>query len=195
LRTMCRSARGVLFVRRSDQRTRALAGPAPPRPRAPPLATPLSPGRCLCRRAARAAAHFPRVSTRRPPPLPPPRTNWTRRVPHPVLIGHAATRRCGRRGSPGAPRSARACSSADRSLSAARRARSHVRERGEQSPRGLVRALERARLRCIHEAGPRGARLLVRMEVGVRRARLCPDARPPLPPLVLTGHAASLTPH
>ena len=24
-----------------------------------------------------------------PPPLPPPRTKWTRRVPHPVLIGHA----------------------------------------------------------------------------------------------------------
>ena len=26
-----------------------------------------------------------------PPPLPPPRTKWTRRVPHPVLIGHAAS--------------------------------------------------------------------------------------------------------
>jgi hypothetical protein len=25
------------------------------------------------------------------PPLPPPRTKWTRRVPHPVLIGHAAS--------------------------------------------------------------------------------------------------------
>ena len=24
------------------------------------------------------------------PPSPPPRTKWTRRVPHPVLIGHAA---------------------------------------------------------------------------------------------------------
>ena len=27
----------------------------------------------------------------RPPPPPPPRTKWTRRVPHPVLIGHAAS--------------------------------------------------------------------------------------------------------
>ena len=26
-----------------------------------------------------------------PPPPPPPRTNRTRRVPHPVLIGHAAS--------------------------------------------------------------------------------------------------------
>jgi len=25
------------------------------------------------------------------PPSPPPRTKWTRRVPHPVLIGHAAS--------------------------------------------------------------------------------------------------------
>ena len=25
------------------------------------------------------------------PPPPPPRTKWTRRVPHPVLIGHAAS--------------------------------------------------------------------------------------------------------
>ena len=28
---------------------------------------------------------------RDPPPPPPPRTKWTRRVPHPVLIGHAAS--------------------------------------------------------------------------------------------------------
>ena len=26
-----------------------------------------------------------------PPPPPPSRTKWTRRVPHPVLIGHAAS--------------------------------------------------------------------------------------------------------
>jgi len=29
--------------------------------------------------------------TEHPPPPPPPRTKWTRRVPHPVLIGHAAS--------------------------------------------------------------------------------------------------------
>jgi len=38
------------------------------------------------------------------PPLPPPplRTKWTRRVPHPVLIGHAAslTRTCSRHAPP-----------------------------------------------------------------------------------------------
>ena len=28
---------------------------------------------------------------RAPPPPPSPRTKWTRRVPHPVLIGHAAS--------------------------------------------------------------------------------------------------------
>jgi hypothetical protein len=28
-------------------------------------------------------------------PPPPPRTKWTRRVPHPVLIGHAASPREG----------------------------------------------------------------------------------------------------
>ena len=31
-----------------------------------------------------------RVIQVRPPPPPRPRTKWTRRVPHPVLIGHAA---------------------------------------------------------------------------------------------------------
>ena len=45
-----------------------------------------------------------------PPPTPPPRTKWTRRVPHPVLIGHAASltppagsERRGRSGSAPAP--------------------------------------------------------------------------------------------
>jgi hypothetical protein len=32
----------------------------------------------------------------RPAPRPPPRTKWTRRVPHPVLIGHVASLRGGR---------------------------------------------------------------------------------------------------
>jgi len=54
--------------------------PAPPRPRAPhPLCTALRP-----RTGARSDSP-PR------PPTPPPRTKWTRRVPHPVLIGHAAS--------------------------------------------------------------------------------------------------------
>jgi len=35
-----------------------------------------------------------------PPPPPPPRTKWTRRVPHPVLIGHAVSLTGGARGVP-----------------------------------------------------------------------------------------------
>ena len=34
-----------------------------------------------------------RASSPRPPPPTPPRTKWTRRVPHPVLIGHTASLR------------------------------------------------------------------------------------------------------
>ena len=53
-----------------------------------------APGRCLeCNErpavhqldARHARPHPP------PPPPPPPRTKWTRRVPHPVLIGHTAS--------------------------------------------------------------------------------------------------------
>jgi hypothetical protein len=50
-----------------------------------------------------------------PPPLPP-RTDWTRRVPHPVLIGHAASLTpcvCAFRGLPAAP-AARRCTRAKR---------------------------------------------------------------------------------
>jgi hypothetical protein len=47
---------------------------------------------CAPRRAQRAPAqpqrHARRAERFRPPP---PRTKWTRRVPHPVLIGHAAS--------------------------------------------------------------------------------------------------------
>jgi hypothetical protein len=38
------------------------------------------------------------------PPPPPPRTKWTRRVPHPVLIGHAASTTRRTRGAPALPR-------------------------------------------------------------------------------------------
>jgi hypothetical protein len=40
---------------------------------------------------ARSARRAPRAGRARPPPPPPPRTKWTRRVLHPVLIGHAAS--------------------------------------------------------------------------------------------------------
>ena len=42
-------------------------------------------------RAARALGGAPPGGSTGAPPRPPPRTKWTRRVPHPVLIGHAAS--------------------------------------------------------------------------------------------------------
>ena len=43
------------------------------------------------RRASGAILRGAARCRRPPPPPPPPRTKWTRRVPHPVLIGHAAS--------------------------------------------------------------------------------------------------------
>ena len=40
---------------------------------------------------AALAAKLERAALRRVPPPPPPRTKWTRRVPYPVLSGHAAS--------------------------------------------------------------------------------------------------------
>ena len=51
---------------------------------------------------ALAAAAERALADEAPPPPPPPRNKWTRRFPHPVLIGHAAS--LGRR--PGALRRA-----------------------------------------------------------------------------------------
>jgi hypothetical protein len=64
-----------------------------------------------------------------PPPPPPPRTKWTRRVPHPVLIGHAASLTYARSAPPRptraparaplrAPTPLRACSSGERAWGA-----------------------------------------------------------------------------
>ena len=39
--------------------------------------------------AGQTQPHLPRAEESLNPP--PPRTKWTRRVPHPVLIGHAAS--------------------------------------------------------------------------------------------------------
>ena len=54
--------------------------------------------------SARDTLHPPPAARVTPPPHPPPRTKWTRRVPHPVLIGHAASASLAR-GSPPAPAS------------------------------------------------------------------------------------------
>ena len=66
-----------------------------------------SPRRCRASRQTRSttssAARAPSRSTRRVPPPVPPRTKWTRRVPHPVLIGHAASVTLLRRARQGEP--------------------------------------------------------------------------------------------
>ena len=45
----------------------------------------------LCTRIGRSLPTGRRAQIVLPPPPPPSRTKWTRRVPHPVLIGHAAS--------------------------------------------------------------------------------------------------------
>ena len=61
----------------------ARLGALAPRPALP------SPSPCRSpERAPRSAAASPSAP---PPPSPLPRTKWTRRVPHPVIIGHAAS--------------------------------------------------------------------------------------------------------
>jgi len=75
---------------RPPSTSRRAPAPAPaPRPR-PPRAR----ARPAPRRPVRGAGGELRGAGRRWP-LPPPRTNWTRRVPHPVLIGHAASAQVG----------------------------------------------------------------------------------------------------
>jgi len=106
-----------------------------------------------CRRSRRAAGSVP------PPSFP--RTKWTRRVPHPVLIGHAASLSQVRW-----PAGSRAEA---RSLPA-RAAAPHAR-RAARQPR-------RARLARAHGAPPPLPR--------TNRISL-------VPPLVLSGHAVSLT--
>jgi hypothetical protein len=85
------------------------SGPDPPRPLPRDTLTRDTPGGIL--------GHGAQV---RPPPLP--RTKWTRRVPHPVLIGHAASLSQGRSALPGhvalAGRPARAGKSGGRGATA-----------------------------------------------------------------------------
>ena len=73
----------------SRSRARAAAGARPARP-APPRPAPPRPA------GAAGAAHSAPRAADPPPPPPPLRTNRTHRVPHPVLIGHAARRRSSR---------------------------------------------------------------------------------------------------
>jgi hypothetical protein len=76
--------------------------------------------------AAAPAASADRMAAQLvPPPPPPPRTKWTRRVPHPVLIGHAAP--------PASPRSTRASHSPRAALP------SGGRERGARGSGGAAR--------------------------------------------------------
>ena len=65
---------------------RAFLPPLPPHP------PPARPRRTAPSRSGASARRSPSPpSSPSEPPPPPPRTKWTRRVPHPVLIGHAAS--------------------------------------------------------------------------------------------------------
>jgi len=66
--------------------TARAAAPAPCPPRSPPCSVAPRPA-CPCRAVTRCRAATRDAAPRRPPP----RTKWTRRVLHPVLIGHAAS--------------------------------------------------------------------------------------------------------
>jgi hypothetical protein len=175
-----------------------------PFPKTPPPDRPRARPRAGCRRLISGAA--PAAALRedvRPPP--PSRTKWTRRVPHPVLIGHAA------------------------SLSQARAAwedgqhqrgpPAHRPARAQRGPRPRSRAVTRAYgyiYSFIYFWGRSCARCAASTTTWWARARAararaararCSTARsscarrtssssspPPLStPLVLSGHAASLT--
>ena len=152
---------------------------------------------------------------------PPPRTKWTRRVPHPVLIGHAASlttsrpargawRRRAGRGAQGAERawecSARRASS--RCRSAARSADCACRgARVSDTPARVEDTPARVEdTPTLVSDTPRRAKLQVGGRWGARHGGCYTllflddlpvegGAAPGAPPLVLSGHAASLTPY
>jgi len=121
------------------------------RVRPPPVAAPAAP-------APRSCAQRPREEIRAGPgkgrPPPPPRTKWTRRVPHPVLIGHAESL-----GRPPSPRRlTRGCS---------------ARRRTDRSSRACTWSWARRRSparRCTWATRAGTAR---RSSLSARRARTC----------------------
>ena len=128
-------------------------------------------GEALCALVAALAGAPLRGVTPRPQrrgaamrsPPPPPRTKWTRRVPHPVLIGHAAS----------------LTSNVEIALAA-------LRARPGMSSRWLW-------------AGPRvvagEAEAIWGLLADVHGEFAPGEPPPPTPPLVLSGHAVSLTPY
>ena len=140
----------------------------------------------------------------RPPPPPSSRTNRTRRVPHPVLIGHAASlsqveakklqhsfeERCrdfqvGRAWRRARPR--RSAAGGTRALPRARRA-------AFDSAKWQSRRLQGVHGARLRAAARRGARAHARPRPWTRTC--CARSLPPCPPpSVLSGHAASLTPY
>jgi len=123
--------------------------------------------------AAARPARFPRVYHRAPrfegleaPPPPSPRTKWTRRVPHPVLIGHASSLRgCA---------CCAGCSRPRASCRASARRSGRPRRAARRRTRGGGPALT-ARRGCLS------------------RATRSPPP-PPLPP-VQSGHVSSIPPY
>jgi hypothetical protein len=131
-----------------------------------------------------------------PPPPSPPRTKWTRRVPHPVLIGHAASLSQVRAMNTWAAEHARL---------------RHVRMHVARALMGRTLLFVRSIWDAYSEAVTRrraGRRLVARARAGGRAAgagrafhawavRLAAaQAEPPPPPLpVLTGHVSSFSPY
>ena len=115
---------------------------------------------------------FPPPSYQSDTPRPSPCTKWTHRVPHPVLIGHAASF---------TPRQARW---------GLYRAFPHVRH----APRVVSGVQVAPRLARVRAGGrhPAAGRAAARPRYGRGGGRDVPGAPPR--PLVLSGHAASLTP-
>jgi len=167
--------------------------------------------------AARAPAGLavPSTPCACPRAPPPPRTKWTRRVPHPVLTGHAAS--LARAPLLLAVFAAAAMASDTRVLSWRRMlpARSPAQTQPPATPpphspeagpcRRGARAAGSRNAPRLPRGGPRHSERRRRDAAGRGRGRRCAPPAPPslprtnrtslVPPLVLSGHVASLTPY
>ena len=114
---------------------------------------------------------------------PPPRTKWTRRVPHPVLIGHAAAL-------------SQVSSAAADAFLAERRDAVLVFAAGNAGGGGAGTVGAPANAKNVLAVGATLAGAAAAARVQEQGEALGDAAEvPPPPPLVLSGHAASFTPY